>query len=150
MLLGTASDEGDADADDPVLQTSDRVGAVVALGPPTDLRIAVWEAPESLPAYKGFPALDLPIEEAAEHSPLLHVSPDDPPTMVIAGAQDKLVPINHCELIQTALQKHNVVHDIVIFDEAGHGFGKEDFQQAMNRLVGWFEKHLNQNEGTSP
>jgi len=142
LMLGTASDEGDANSKDPVLQTSDRVQAVVAMVPPTDLRIAVWEAPESLPAYKGFPALDLSMDLAAEHSPLLHVSSDDPPTMVISGAADELVPIKHTEFIHDAFDKEDIVHEIVIFEKAGHGFKGEDQKQAMSKLVGWFETHL--------
>ncbi len=95
LMLGTASDEGDSASKDPVLQASDRVSAVVAFVPPTDLRIAVWEAPECLPAYKNFPALELSLDEAEKYSPLVHVSPDDPPTLVIAGVKDTLVPIKY-------------------------------------------------------
>jgi len=142
LMLGTASDEGDAESKDPVLQTSDRVSAVVAMVPPTDLRIAVWEAPESLPAYRGFPALDLPMAQAAEFSPLLHVSPDDPPTLILSGGADKLVPIKHTEFIRKAFEQQNVVHEIVIFESAGHGFKGEDLKQAMSKLVDWFETHL--------
>jgi acetyl esterase/lipase len=58
LMLGTTGDDGDAKAADPVDRESSRVQAVVALVPPTDLRVAVWEAPESLPAYRNFPALD--------------------------------------------------------------------------------------------
>ncbi len=60
LMLGTASDAGDSESKDPVLQISDRVNAVVALVPPTDLRIAVWDAPDSLPAYKNFRRLNSP------------------------------------------------------------------------------------------
>jgi acetyl esterase/lipase len=146
LMLGTASDDGNTESDDPVLRTSDRVSAVVALVPPTDLRIAVWEAPESLPAYKGFPALDLPLEQAAEYSPLVHVSADDPPTLLLAGAKDELVPIKHSHLIRDAFQEHHVVNELVVFEEAGHGFNGEDLRQAMSRLVGWFETHLDEKQ----
>lgn len=149
LMLGTAADDGDPKSKDPVLQTSDRVSAVVALVPPTDLRIAVWEAPESLPAYKGFPALDLPLDEAAEHSPLMHVSSDDPPIMVISGGADELVPIKHAELIRDALEEQSVAHEIVIYEEEGHGFKPEAFKQAMGKLVGWFEQHLNSSAGAT-
>ena len=116
--------------------------SVVALVPPTDLRIAVWEAPESLPAYKGFPALDLPLDEAAKYSPLVHVSAYDPPTLLLSGAKDELVPIKHSYLIRDAFQEQQVVHELVVFEEAGHGFKGEDMRQATDRLVEWFETHL--------
>jgi len=142
LMLGTASDDGDTKSDDPVARASDRVSAVVAMVPPTDLRIAVWDAPESLPAYKGFPALDLPLEQAAEYSPLQHVTADDPPTLLLSGAKDELVPIKHSHLIRDAFQEQNVVHELVVFKASGHGFQGEDRRQAMSRLVDWFEIHL--------
>jgi acetyl esterase/lipase len=142
LMLGTASDEGDAESKDPVLRVSDRVSAVAAWVPPTDLRIAVWEAPESLPAYKNFPALDLPIDEAAKFSPLVHVTSDDPPTLVLSGVKDELVPIKHSTDIREAFEQQKVPNKLVLFENAGHGFGKEDRQKAMGEMAAWFEKYL--------
>jgi len=65
LMLGTASDEGNPRADDLVLQAGNRVQAVVAVVAPTDLRIMVRQAPDRLPAYDRFPALDLPLDELA-------------------------------------------------------------------------------------
>ena len=142
LVLGTAADNGDAESKDPVLQVSDRVSAVVAWVPPTDLRIAVWDAPESLPAYKNFPALDLSIDEAAKFSPLLHVSPDDPPTLVLSGIKDDLVPIKHSKDIRDAFEENDVPNKLVLFENSGHGFQQEDQQKAMHEMATWFEKHL--------
>lgn len=142
LVLGTSSDGGNSEASDPVLRASDRVSAVVALVPPTDLRIMVWEAPECLPAYKAFPALDLSLAQAAECSPLLHVSSDDPPTLVISGVKDELVPIQHSHVLHKALEEHQVVNELMLFEEAGHGIVKEDHAKAMERMVEWFEEHL--------
>lgn len=55
LMLGTASDEGDANAKDPVLQVSDRVQAVVALVAPTDLQVMAWSNPDHMPVYEKFP-----------------------------------------------------------------------------------------------
>jgi acetyl esterase/lipase len=142
LLLGTASDEGDDKAEDPVLKESSRVQAVVAFVAPTDLQIMVWAAPDHLPAYDRFPALDLALEQAKLHSPLEHVTPDDPPTLLVVGAKDELVPMSHSEKIHKALQEQNVPTGLVVFDEAGHGFGEEDTQRAMSEMVKWFQTHL--------
>lgn len=142
LMLGTASDSGDPKAADPVLHASDRVQAVVAVVAPTDLRIMVWKAPDHLPAYDRFPALDLDVKTAAEVSPLLHVSADDPPTLLIAGDKDDLVPIKHSRDIQAAFQAQGVTSQLVEIAGAGHGFGGEDARRAMGELVAWFEKHL--------
>lgn len=144
LMLGTASDEGNAQAEDPVLRTGDRVQAVVAVVAPTDLRIMVWPAPDHLPAYDRFPALDLPVEEAARVSPLLHVTADDAPTLLIAGDADELVPVQHSRNIQAAFQDKGVTSQLLEIAGAGHGFGGEDATRATAALVAWFEKHLTQ------
>jgi acetyl esterase/lipase len=150
LMLGTTSDAGDITSQDPVLRASDRVHAVVAWVPPTDLEIAVWEAPESLPEYKNFPALNLPLDEAAKYSPLVHVTPDDPPTLVLSGAKDKLVPIKHSEDIHAAFDKQQVVNKLIVYENSGHGFQNEDRQQAMSEMATWFEQHLTKSPGQKP
>lgn len=142
LMLGTASDEGTLDAEDPVLKVSDRVQAVVAYVAPTDLRIMVWEAPDHLPAYERYPALELGLDEAAKYSPLLHVSADDPPTLLVAGDQDDLVPIKHSRDIAAAFRGKGVTCQLVELAGAGHGFQGDDARRASEALVDWFEQHL--------
>lgn len=105
LMLGTASDEGDPNSKDPVRKVSDRVQAIVAYVAPTDLRVAAQDAPNRLPAYANFPALRIDQKTAAVDSPLLHVTADDPPTLLLAGAKDELVPIFHSRNIQAAFKK---------------------------------------------
>jgi acetyl esterase/lipase len=142
LMLGTASDPGKSDAVDPIDRESSRVAAVVAMVAPTDLRIMVWDAPDHLPAYKRFPALELAMDKAAEHSPLLHVTDDDAPTLLIAGDQDELVPISHSENILKAFKDEGVVAELLVIEGAGHGFQAKDQQRAFTALADWFEKHL--------
>lgn len=142
LMLGTASDDGQNDAIDPVDRVSDRVQAVVAFVAPTDLRVAVKGAPERLPAYNQFPALDLDMQNAEEYSPLVHVTADDAPTLLLVGTKDELVPIFHSQNIHTAFEKEKVASKLVEFPESGHGFQGEDFPVAMQHLVDWFDTHL--------
>lgn len=142
LMLGTASDEGDPRAEDPVLRVSDRVQAVVAWVAPTDLQIMVWEAPAHLPAYDRFPALDLDLDAAKAHSPLWQVTPDDAATLLVVGAKDELVPVSHSENIQRAFERESVPSKLVVLDEAGHGFEGADRERAVNELVAWFQAQL--------
>ncbi|MBL8852177.1 MAG: alpha/beta hydrolase [Planctomycetaceae bacterium] len=142
LMLGTGSDEGKADDADPVLRVSDRVQAVVAFVAPTDLTIMVHSAPNHLPAYDGFPALALDMDGAKTHSPLLLVSNDDAPTLLLAGAKDDLVPIDHSRHIRDALDKEKVAVKLVEFPNAGHGFGPEDGLAAFKEMLAWFDTHL--------
>lgn len=142
LMLGTASDEGDPNAEDPVDKTSDRVSAVVAFVAPTDLRIMVNEAPDRLPAYAKFPALTLDMKNAEADSPLVHVTPDDPPTLLIAGDKDDLVPIQHSRNIQAAFEQAKVKSKLIEVAGAGHGFQGEDARKSTEEMVKWFESQL--------
>ncbi|MCP4857221.1 MAG: alpha/beta hydrolase [Fuerstiella sp.] len=142
LMLGTASDNGDPTAKDPVLQASDRVAAVVAWVAPTDLTIMVWDAPDHLPAYNRFPALELDLNEAKIHSPLQHVTPDDAPSLLVVGDEDKLVPMKHSQEIQAKFEATNVASQLIVLEGAGHGFRGKHADRAVAELVTWFEKHL--------
>lgn len=148
MVLGTTADEGSREQGDPLSGTSSRVQAVVAYVPPTDLRIMVWDAEGHLPAYEKFPALELDLKEAAKYSPLLYVTPDDAPTLLIVGKQDELVPIKHSEDILKLFQEQKVPSDLLVFENSGHGLSSEDMQQAMARQVSWLQEHLAKNAAT--
>jgi len=118
------------------------VQAVVAFVAPTDLTIMVKDAPDRLPAYSRFPALDLDMPNAKVHSPLMMVTTDDAPTLLLAGAKDDLVPIDHSRKIRTAFDKEKVANKLVEYENAGHGFGPDDLKLAVTEMVAWFETHL--------
>jgi acetyl esterase/lipase len=135
LMLGTASDEGAKDSQDPVDQTSDRIAAVVAYFPPVDLR--EWVGPND-----SFPALEFDPKLAESVSPLLHVTSDDPPTLLIHGDKDDLVKLDNSERILSAFQKATVPCELIVIEGAGHGFPGEGGQRASKALVEWFDKHL--------
>ncbi|MBI4907759.1 MAG: alpha/beta hydrolase [Acidobacteria bacterium] len=127
LMLGTTSSK------------EDRVAAVVAYFPPTDLRGWVSEDPNS---NKSFPALRFSPTKAGDYSPLLHVTPDDPPTLLIHGDKDTLVPLSHSENILGAFKKSNVPAELIVIPGGGHGFKGDDAVRATTALVAWFERHL--------
>ncbi len=159
LMLGLASDDGDLSATDEVLRQSSRVAAVVANYPPVDLRRRATPSdrfPATLPdqslffaggvvpgAAERFVAIDVEDEQGASISPILHVSADDPPTLLIHGNADALVDFNNSELIHAAFLASGVETGLVVIEGAGHGFrSAEDRAQASEALVGWFQKHL--------
>ena len=66
LVLGTTSDKGNPKAKETVLRNSNRVAAVVAYYPPTDLREFVNE---KSPYYHRFPALQFDFDLADDFSP---------------------------------------------------------------------------------
>ena len=118
-MQGTAGDTGDKNAKDPVDQTSSRVQAVGCFFPPTDFlnygkpgEIAMgcgvlkgfkppFDFHEQDPNTKTFVRItDLGkiLEIGRQISPVYHASSDDPPTLIIHGDADLLVPIQQAEL----------------------------------------------------
>jgi len=144
LVLGTSSDDGDPNAKEDFMKESDRVASVVAYFPPVDLRpLARGLNPERTGGtLDRFPALNFEKEKAADYSPIVHVSPDDPPTLLIHGDKDSLVPVNNSKVIYEAFQKNNVKTQLIIIEGAEHGFRGEDAKRAGAAMVAWFEQTL--------
>ncbi|MCO6044236.1 alpha/beta hydrolase [Aeoliella sp. ICT_H6.2] len=143
LMLGTTGEDGQDDAADPLLKTSSRVQAVVALVPPTDLRVIVWDSSEGQSEYHSFPALNLPMDKAEEFSPLVQVTPDDAPSLVMMGGEDKLVPAVHGTWIDKAMTKAKVPHQLKIVPDVGHNLITATNAAEMQRaMLDWFDKYL--------
>ena len=73
-------------------------------------------------------------------SPITHVSADDPPTLIIHGDQDNLVPIQQAEVIIAKLKEAGVPAELVVKKGAAHGWNLND---DFPKLADWFDKYLN-------
>jgi acetyl esterase/lipase len=145
LVLGTASDSGDPNAKEDFMKETDRVASVVAYFPPVDLRpLARGIQPPPPPGQRGFrfPALNFEKEKAPDYSPLVHVSQDDPPALLIHGDKDDLVPVSNSKIIHEAFQKNNVKTELMIIEGAGHGFRDDDAKRASAAMLAWFEETL--------
>ncbi|MCA9075028.1 MAG: alpha/beta hydrolase [Planctomycetaceae bacterium] len=135
LMLGTTGDDGNPQADDVIEQQSDRVAAVVSLYPPTQLD-------EYFQLDQQFPALQFDHNLAESVSPLMHVTPDDAPTLLVHGDKDELVPANNSERIFERFGEENVDAELIVIEGAAHGFKGEDADRATRAMVTWFNKHL--------
>ena len=161
LMQGTAGEAGDKAAKDPVDQTSSRVQAVACFFPPTDFLnygktgenavgrgvLSGFKPPfdfqEQDPNTKVYrPVTDEAkiLEIAREISPVNHVSADDPPTLIIHGDADLLVPIQQAELILDKLKSAGVETKLVVKKGAAHGW--PDLLNDMPIIADWFDAHL--------
>jgi acetyl esterase/lipase len=161
LMQGTAGDAGDSAAKDPVDRVSSRVQAVGCFFPPTDFLnygktgenavgrgiLSGFKPPfdfqEQDPITKVFrPITDEAriLELGRQISPVYHVSADDPPTLIIHGDKDDLVPIQQAELILEKLKSAGVETKLVVKKGAGHGW--PDFLSDMSIIADWFDAHL--------
>ena len=161
LMQGTAGDQGDEKAEDPIERVSSRVQAVGCLYPPTDFlnygkpgEIALGNG-----ILKDFPApfdfnvynretkrFELITDEAKRReigekiSPFYQATADDPPTLIIHGDADKLVPIQQAELIIDKLKSLGVAVELVRKEGAQHG--GPQFADSAQIIADWFDKHL--------
>ncbi len=137
LLLGTRPDATHANGEQ---KSIPHVAAVAAVFPPTDL--APYVDPSN-PLREKFPALKFDPAQAADYSPLAQVSKDDPPTLLVHGDKDELVPIWHSEKFDAALDELKVPHKLVVIKGWGHGFDAAGNELMFKEMAAWFNEHLN-------
>ncbi|MCA9080164.1 MAG: alpha/beta hydrolase [Planctomycetaceae bacterium] len=144
LMLATTGDDGNPEAKDRVLQHSSRIRCGVALYPPTDLRGWTTDPPEEIKKHAGLkPPLSFAAELEASVSPVVHVTSDDAPVMLIHGDKDVLVPIEHSRNIDPLLTEAKVPHELIIVAGAGHGYSPEQNRDIVQpAMMRWFETHL--------
>jgi acetyl esterase/lipase len=136
LMLGLAADDGDPAAKDPIERVSDRVKVVVAYYPPVDLRRMTGPS-------ERFPALDFDNKLAAGISPILFVDKDDPPTLIIHGNADKLVPLASGQSVYDALKAAGVETKLIVIEGGEHGFPNPEHRaQAGKAMAEWFAARL--------
>ena len=112
------------------------VAAVVAYYPPVDLRGRVGP-------NDRFPALDFAKDQAAAISPILFVTADDPPTLLIHGDADEVVSITNSEILAASFEETGVRHEFLVIEGGNHGFRNPEHRgEATRAMVAWFKQHL--------
>ncbi len=73
-------------------------------------------------------------------SPITHVTPDDPPTLIIHGDKDWLVPIQQGETFIEKLKAAGVDAKLIVKPGADHGW--PDMSPDTAAIADWFDAHL--------
>lgn len=154
LMIATQGGPGKADAPDPVDRESDAVRAVACFFPPTDF------------LNYGGPGIDgvgigplEPIRAAfgprsytesgrrtlgKEISPIYYVTPLLPPTLIVHGDADAVVPLQQSQSFLQRAKDAGVEHlRLVVRPGKGHGWG--DFwssREDLDEFVNWFDKYL--------
>ena len=153
LMLGVFSATGDPDDPDPINRESARLQAIVPWAPPTDLVMHNGEYGQGtfgslfgMRLMARDPQTSRQFKAYRDASPIHHVSPDDPPTLLIHGDADRVVPLQHSEMIAARMRAADVAVEMLVIPGGGHGAlfpGKSadapDYAQAA---VDWFDRHL--------
>jgi acetyl esterase/lipase len=151
-MLGTLDGKGDMESSDPVQRESSKVQCVVALYAPSDMaKIDTPFGSVTVTAFLGMrPPRNAPksAPEAKlywDASPVNHVTPDDPPFLLIHGDADKTVPYAQSEIMEAALRKAGVAVKLIRVPGGGHGSSFPGAREKMDwaaQALEWFETHL--------
>jgi dipeptidyl aminopeptidase/acylaminoacyl peptidase len=77
------------------------------------------------------------------NSPLTYIQAVKAPLLVLQGENDIRVPVGQARQVAAVLKTKGNVVDAVYYPDEGHGFYKREHQQdALQRVVDWFDKYL--------
>ncbi|MBD2757647.1 alpha/beta hydrolase [Spirosoma validum] len=136
---------------DPVDKVSSRVQAVACFFPPADLvnygnpgRLFV----ECDTVRRYWPQFGVDGKTRAEKlklmqalSPINAVSKDTPPTLLLHGTVDPIVPLEQSERFIAKLKETGVPAQLIIHQGGAHGWD-ETWESDLGVLADWFEKYL--------
>ena len=150
LTMGTQGGPGKAEAKDPIDRESSAVQCVACFYPPTDflnwggagddavgygttIKFQPAFGPEALTA-EGRQRLGKMI------SPILFVTSNMAPTLVIHGDSDKMVPIYQAKVFEKKCQEVHAPYKLIVKPGADHGW--LGMEKDMDVFAQWFDEHL--------
>lgn len=158
LMVALNGQDGDQDSEDVVGRVSSRVQAAGCFFPPTDL--LDFDGPsESIVDFllrrygveffnvDATTGVRTRIEECSdvlrmlrEMSPITHVTADDPPTILIHGDEDTVVPLEQSRRLVERLQNLGVPARLVVREARGHAWPGWESDSVL--IAQWFDAHL--------
>lgn len=150
LMLAAQGGPGPADAKDEVERASGAVAAVGCFFPPTDflnygrageIAVGVGVLRDFRQAFGA--RADDPDERRVygrEISPIYFVTKKLPPTLIIHGDADRLVPIQQAESFVARAKGVGAKARLIVKSGKGHGWPELDADRAS--IADWFDEHL--------
>ena len=150
LTMGTQGGPGKADAKDPIDRESSAVEAVACFYPPTDFlnygtpgedAVGVGILKNFKPAFG--PRSDTPEgrqELGKEISPIYFINAALPPTLIIHGDADTLVPIQQSQSFVQSATEAGATAKLIVKPGAAHGWANREPDLAL--LADWFDEYL--------
>jgi len=165
LMQGMTGADGDPKAKDPVDRASSSIQAVACIFPPTDFlnwgekgKIMLGEHPK-VPVGGAFAFYEqdkktlilVPVTDQEKRkeigkkmSPIYHISSNSPPTLIVHGDKDSLVPLEQAERMIARLKEAGVPAELDVKVDGDHG--KITVEYALPKIADWFDKYLKKAE----
>jgi acetyl esterase/lipase len=155
LVLATQGGPGDPDAKDPVERQSSAVQAVACFFPPTDF--LNYGAANARPMADGMTSLIRPAfgaiptdpEDQRKYgesiSPIYYITSNLPPTLIIHGDADPLVPLQQSLSFRDKATALGDTVQVKIKEGQGHGWLL--FEPDMENCAEWFDRYLRGKKG---
>lgn len=162
LIVAMRGEDGNAASDDAVERVSSRVQAVGCFFAPTDLT-NFGDSSQNIvdllrqrgTADPSFQFYDVDGKSGArtvisdrehvlrmlrEMSPVTHVTPEDPPTILLHGDADKAVPLQQSRRLIDRLNETGVAARLVVREGKGHAWPGWEAESEL--VAEWFDAHL--------
>lgn len=150
LMIATRGDDGDPAAADPVERASSRVQAVAVFYPVTDLlnlgssteNPGDGGPPKSFVRAFGPDSTNLAVWKGIgrETSPIYHVTSNLPPTLIVHGSADTLVPLDQSERFQQRALELGREVKLIVRPGKKHGWPTMIFDVRL--FAQWFDRWL--------
>ncbi|HSH92801.1 MAG TPA: alpha/beta hydrolase [Roseimicrobium sp.] len=150
LTLGTQGGPGKPDSKDPIDRASSAVQAVACFFPPTDFLNygTPGEDAVGVGILKNFKnAFGSRADQAEERqkygkeiSPIYFIKPQMPPTFILHGDADKLVPIQQAESFVKKATEAGTTAKLMVKPGQAHGW--KDLLEDFKYIADWFDTHL--------
>jgi acetyl esterase/lipase len=151
-MLGVLDGHGNPDDLGPVNQVSAKLNCIVARAAPTDfISSAKGGGAATTTSFMGmrFPRNakkgDIEFDNYWQASPINHITPDDPPILLMHGDKDEIVSFEQSVKMEMALQKAGVTTKLLRVPGGGHGgtFGNvKNSPDYIGEMLNWLKKYL--------
>ena len=146
-MLGTLDGDEVLLDETPVNRLSAKVQCVIARAAPTNFLsdIPVGESFLGVRGRELKDSLTMEYKRAKEASPISHITPDDPPFLLVHGDKDDIVPFALSEEMYKTLQEAGVPAKLIRIEGAGHGPGfpgAVDLPDLGKEYVEWMDTYL--------
>ena len=165
LMQGMTGKDGDPKAKDAVDRESSRVQAVACFFPATDFlnwgekgKLMLGTHP-TVPVGGAFAFYEqnkktlmlVPITDEEKRkeigkkmSPIYHVASNSPPTLIVHGDKDPLVPLEQAERMIARLKEVGVPAELDV--KVGGDHGRITIEYGLPKVADWFDKYLKKTE----